>query len=290
MNKRVETPFFYPPGHFYSPLGDRSEVSEYLSSDHYARQIDHTDRLIDFEAQSWLWDRISPLQVKFPFEEQKGFRYYARNNQFTYFDASILSGILNILDPGRIVEIGSGFSTAAMFDTFERMSNPSIEQLTTIDIDMSRLDELNPPDYCERINAPVQSIDPAYFAQLGEGDLLFIDTSHVMKTGSDVHYEYLHILPALKPGVVVHIHDIHYPFEYCRQWAKSENRSWNEVYLVDMLLTYSKDFKMLFFNDAFKQCLADDLREPGDMFDRFEAFSAKRFHSLCGSLWLVKTG
>lgn len=140
------------------------------------------------------------------------------------------------------------------------------------------------------IEAPVQTIDPAFFAELEAGDLLFIDTSHVLKTGSDVHYEYLHILPVLRPGVIVHIHDVHYPFEYRRQWAARENRSWNETYLVDMLLTFSDRFELVFFNDAFLQKQAETMRAEGDMFDRFDAFPARPFNRGAGSIWLRVAG
>jgi hypothetical protein len=226
--------------------------------------------------------------VHFPFLPAEDFRYFGKNNQFPYFDASILSGMIQAINPTRVIEIGSGFSTAAMFDTFDRMKKSKLKQFTTIDIDLTRVKALNPPPLCEMIEAPVQTIAPEVFGELNSGDLLFIDTSHVLKTGSDVHYEYLHILPALKKGVNVHIHDIHYPFEYKQQWAQQENRSWNEVYLVDMLLTFSKQFKLEFFNDAFLQVQSEELRSDGDMFDRFEQFETRPFNRGAGSIWLTK--
>ena len=279
---------FYPDGHYYSPIGKRRDTKQYFNSEHYQRQIKHTDDLMDYPAHAKKWATISKKMIEFPFEPAEGFRYFAKNNQLPYFDASILSGMIQTINPTRVIEIGAGFSTAAMFDTFDRMENPKLQKFTTIDIDLTRAKGLNPPDKCEMIEAPVQTIDPAFFGELKSGDLLFIDTSHVLKTGSDVHYEYLHILPAIAKGVHVHIHDIHYPFEYRRQWAQQENRSWNEVYLVDMLLTFSKMFKVEFFNDAFLQVQSEDLRKKGDMLDRFDQFDARPFNRGTGSIWLKK--
>ncbi len=279
---------FYPPGHFYSPIGHKRQVKNYFDSEHYARQVQHTNDLLDFPAHEKKWNAISKNMIHFPFLPDENFRYFAKNNQFPYFDASILSGMIQAINPSRVIEIGAGFSTASMFDTFDRMKKPKLKTFTTIDIDLTRAKGLNPPEMCEMIEQPIQTIDPSYFAELKAGDLLFIDTSHVLKTGSDVHYEYLHILPAVPKGVYVHIHDIHYPLEYRRQWAQQENRSWNETYLVDMLLTFSKMFKVEFFNDAFLQVQSESLRKKGDMFDRFDQFDTRPFNRGTGSIWLKK--
>ena len=87
-----------------------------------------------------------------------------------------------------------------------------------------------------------------FFTSLEPGDLLFIDSSHVCKTGSDVNYLYLQVLPQLKPGVRIHIHDIFLPQEYLKEWVLDENRSWNEQYLLQAMLMFSTGFKVLFGN------------------------------------------
>jgi hypothetical protein len=96
-------------------------------------------------------------------------------------------------------------------------------------------------------------------------------------------------LPRLRKGVVVHIHDVFYPFEYPKRWTVRENRSWNEIYLVDMMLTHGQSFEILFFNDAMLTKCTDDMREPGDMFERFERYPTRPFHWVNGSIWLRKT-
>lgn len=279
---------FARPGHFYSPLTDRAETRAYFASDHYRAQVARTDAMLDLAATEALWRQIAPRVLPFPFDPAPGWRYHGRNNQFEYFDASVLSGMIAHLNPGRVFEVGAGWSSAALFDTVERMEHPRLTQFLTIDPDLSRFAALAPPPWAEGRAMRVQDMPVAAFADLGPGDVLFIDSSHVLKTGSDVHYEYLHILPALAPGVIVHIHDIFYPFDYPRGWAVQEGRSWNEVYLVDMILTWSRAFEVLFFVDAFVQKCAARLRRPGDMFDRFDGFAARPMHRVNGSLWLRK--
>jgi hypothetical protein len=118
---------------------------------------------------------------------------------------------------------------------------------------------LNPFDSprVQIINKPVQTIDIELFDVLDENDILFIDSTHVAKTGSDVNFELFEILPRLRRGVIVHIHDIHYPFEYPREWVIERNYSWNEVYVVRAFLMYNNSFEVLFFNDQFGQLCSD---------------------------------
>lgn len=280
---------FVAAGHFYSPLGDPREVRRFFHSDHYAAQAARVDAMLDLPAMVSLWHEIAARALVFPFEQSPDFRYCGKNGQFPYYDATVLSGLLALINPRQIVEIGAGWSSAAMFDTLDRLEGGRLERFTTIDPDLSRIRRLSPPDEAELIEAKVQSVPLERFDALGKGDVLFIDSSHVLKTGSDVHYEFLLILPRLKPGVIVHIHDVFYPFEYPRHWAVTENRSWNEAYAVDLMLTHGRGFEIMFFNDAFLTKCAADVRAPGDMFERFESFPTRHFHRRAGSIWLRKT-
>lgn len=281
-----EVRLYVEPGHYYSPINDPAESEAYYGSDRYLRQCARVDALLDMQAMVAFWKKLAPLTVDFPFRKAEGFRYFGRNNMFQYFDATILSGLLRWLDPRRIIEVGSGYSSAAMFDTLDRMKKPRLAAFTTIDPDQSRIRRLSPPTFAEVIPGLVQDQPPERFSALDAGDLLFIDSSHVMKTASDVHYLFLHILPALKPGVVVHVHDIFYPFEYPKRWNTLHNRSWNEIYIVDTLLTHGQSFEVLFMNHAFVTKARDQVREPGDMFDRFRSFDTLPVHNLNGSIFL----
>ena len=92
----------------------------------------------------------------------------------------------------------------------------------------------------------VQNVKLDLFLSLKVGDILFIDSSHVIRTGSDVQYLYLEILPRIPTEVLVHIHDIFLPAEYPKEWALEENRSWNEQYLLQALLAHSNKFSVFF--------------------------------------------
>lgn len=289
LKKRaIETNLYKEPGHFYSPIGDEAELKQYWISDHKARQKTRVDALLNYDAMTAVWNEIAPSIIAFPMTQTEGFRYYGINSEFMYYDASILSGMIQHLNPRQIIEIGAGYSSAAMFDTVDRMRAPRLESFTTIDPDLSRINRLSPPASSKLIKAQVQTIPVETFAALEPGDLFFIDSSHVLKTGSDVHYEYLHILPALKSGVIIHIHDVYYPFEYPRRWVVSQNRSWNEVYLVDMMLSHGDRYEVLFFNDAMLQNHSDRMRQNSDMFERFEAQETNNRQRNNGSIWLRK--
>jgi len=90
--------------------------------------------------------------------------------------------------------------------------------------------------------------------------LLFIDSTHVLKTGSDVCHELFNILPVLKKGVIVHFHDIFWPFEYPDDWILKENRSWNEIYALRAFLMNNSEFEILFFNDFFARNFDDEIK------------------------------
>ena len=105
---------------------------------------------------------------------------------------------------------------------------------------------------CKRVTLleePLQALDTDRLAAaLGPGDFLFIDSTHVVKTGSDVQWLLLRVLPALSPGVIIHIHDVHWPFEYPDSWIR-EGRDWNEAYFVHAFLAYNSRFRILLFGD-----------------------------------------
>jgi hypothetical protein len=97
------------------------------------------------------------------------------------------------------------------------------------------------------------------FERLEENDILFLDSSHVSKTGSDVNYYLFEILPVLKPGVLVHVHDILYPFEYLKEWVLGEKRSWNETYALRAFLQYNSAFEIVYWNNFASHRLREEL-------------------------------
>lgn len=123
----------------------------------------------------------------------------------------------------------------------------------------------------------VQNVDLDLFKKLEENDILFIDSSHVAKVGSDVMYEYFDILPVLKSGVIIHVHDMFYPFEYPEEWIK-QGRAYNELYIVRALLMDSKKYKIIFFNDMMVK----------KYYEKYQESWMGNYPIFGGSLWLQK--
>lgn len=272
---------FVPPGHFYSPIVDTSEVRP-MFTERKAPPAALPGLDIDLAAMQALWSQLVPHLRKLPFaeEQQDGMRYFFKNTAFSVGDGSILSAMLQHFKPKRLVEVGSGYSSACAMDTIERFLGGDVK-VEFVEPYPELLIKLLGPETAARVKihaTGVQKADPALFTQLDAGDFLFIDSTHVMKTGSDVCHELFNVLPSLKPGVFVHFHDIFWPFEYGAEWVLQENRSWNEIYGLRAFLMYNSAFEVVFFNDYFsKHCR-----------DRIEADYPAMLKNTGGSIWLRK--
>ena len=110
------------------------------------------------------------------------------------------------------------------------------------------------------IENKVEDLDLEFFSQLHSGDILFIDSSHTVKIGGDVNYLFLEVLPRLKPGVIVHVHDIFFPFDYRRDWVMDELRFWTEQYLLQAFLTFNCEFEVLMANAYLGHRYLEDLK------------------------------
>jgi predicted O-methyltransferase YrrM len=211
-------------------------------------------------------------QMPFSEEKQDGYRYYFNNPFFGHGSSIILYSLMQHFHPQKIVEVGSGFSSAAMLDINDRFFDSSI-QFTFIEPYPERLISLLTENDRERHHICVdiaQHVPHTIYTELKNNDILFIDSSHVAKVGSDVVFLLTEILPILKRGVIIHIHDIYWPFEYPEEWVIS-GRAWNEAYLVKAFLQFNSNFEVLLFNsylathhrDLMKQCLPLFLPDGG---------------------------
>jgi hypothetical protein len=242
---------FVPPGHFYSPLPDLEEVE---------RDVERIYRLpqpedgVDLNSEKQL-SLLSELLNYYPLfcwkDEPMGkLRYGLRNDYFGWGDAVILFGMLQHFAPKKVIEIGSGFSSALMLDTNDIFCNGRI-QFNFIEPHAERLHQLlAPADRCKvkLHELEVQNVPVEVFDQLEPNDILFVDSSHVAKIGSDVNHILFQIVPRLKNGVLVHFHDIFYPFEYPMDWIR-EGRAWNEAYVLRAFLQYNRRFEIVMFNN-----------------------------------------
>jgi len=195
-----------------------------------------------------------------PFPETKtdGFRFYYQNIYFSYMDAICTYCMMRHLRPARVVEVGCGYSSAAMLDVNERYLSGSV-RFTFIDPNTERLESLLKGDdraKVEIFRKEVQDADMEIFRHLKANDILFIDSSHISKTGSDVNHIIFNVLPGLEDGVYVHFHDIFSDFEYPKEWV-DEGRGYNEAYLLRAFLQYNDSFEIAFSNSFLARKHAD---------------------------------
>ena len=246
---------FFPLGHYYSPIvNPDDDVRQYMLSQ--AQRVGVSpygiDMMVDRMKQFFMQNGLFMATANFSSDQNDHQRYYFNNGGYPLGDAVTLRAMINHLKPNRIIEVGSGFSTACMLDTLDEISLRA--RITCIEPDPERLRNLlRPNDDVEIIESPVQKVDLKQFSELGSGDILFIDSTHVMKTGSDVHFELFEILPRLREGVIVHFHDILYPFEYPTEWVFERNFSWNEAYAIRSFLMYNETFRPYFSSSLMVQ-------------------------------------
>lgn len=208
-----------------------------------------------------------------------GPRYVPGNPQYGWSDAAVYRGMLATHRPKRVIEVGSGHSSAQALDTADAHGLDT--SFTFIDPYPERLLSTLTGDDRLRTQIlvkPVQEVDHSVFERLEAGDFLFIDSTHVAKAGSDVNHLYLSVLPRLAPGVWVHIHDIFWPFEYPREWYV-EGRAWNELYLLRAFLVFSSAYRIELFCDFLAR------RHPA----AFEPFVNTRVGTGQGAIWLRRT-
>jgi predicted O-methyltransferase YrrM len=245
----------FPDGHYYSPVVCPDDVLSYWERSSTLTAHDLSGIDLDLKAMTDFWRQNEACLRAAPFSEEPGSetRYYYSDGRYPKGDALVLMCMINTFRPKRIIEIGSGFSSAVMLDTADMLKMTDL-QITCIDPYADRLRSLLRPKDHERVKIVedmVQNVSLETFEVLGADDFLFIDSSHVLKTGSDVHFELFSILPRLKPGVRIHFHDIQFPFEYPRQWVFEKKWSWNEIYALRAFLMFSSKFKVHFFTDYF---------------------------------------
>lgn len=178
-------------------------------------------------------------------EQTAAARFYTCNPAFSWLDARAYFVLLNEWRPRRLIEVGSGYSTLLAADVNRRFFDGGID-ITCIEPYPRDFLRGGVPGVNRLLAEKVQNVALAEFTALQAGDILFIDSSHVAKTGSDVNFLYFEVLPLLASGVRVHIHDIFLPHDYPREWVIDENRSWNEQYLLRALLMHSKAFRVVF--------------------------------------------
>jgi len=241
----------YQRGNFYSPLPDL-DVVEKDGPSIFKHDLDPGPDLdLGADGQEALLGEFARFYDDFPFKEEssRGSRFHYRQKYFKFGDALILYSMLRRFEPRSVLEVGSGYSSALMLDVRALFLDRSTG-FTFIEPYPDRLEPLLTDEDRKTVRLvyePVQRVALETFGALQKGDILFVDSSHVSKVGSDLNFIFFEVLPVLNSGVIVHFHDIFWPFEYPRQWIL-DGRAWNEAYLLRAFLQYNREFEVLFFN------------------------------------------
>lgn len=233
------------PIHYYEPLPDFRS----LKADQINRKRNPSSITFNWEGQLNLLRELSTSYGNELREElfngTNGFD--PDNDYFSGLDAAVYYSLIRRLAPRRVIEIGGGHSTRvahqALYRNFEEGERG---ELTCIDPNPERL--LEQQLEVILLKKPVEEIPCSFFSCLEPNDILFIDSTHTVKFGSDVCYEFLEILPSLKPGVWVHVHDIFFPHDYPEEWIMERRLALNEQYLLEAFLAFSNGFSVRLAN------------------------------------------
>ena len=271
---------FAPPGHFYSPLPNIEDISElYQKIDKFQNPtcIDiNRDKQVELLKQFQKYVSVVPFGDGF---KKNNTRYFFNGNEwYSYGDAIILFCMINYFKPKQLVEVGSGYSSLVTLDTCELLNLKT--KITFIepfpDLLLSLLSDRDDPEKL-LLRKEIQTVNLSLFEDLNSGDILFVDSSHVVKFASDVLFILTEVLPRLKPGVIIHFHDVFWPFEYPLEWLE-QGFAWNEAYFLKALLTNNKNYEILYFNDYMGQMHQDLVKQ-------YMPLALKNFG--CG-IWLKK--
>jgi hypothetical protein len=186
------------------------------------------------------------------------YQFHFNNPAFDGTDALVLYCFVRHFRPQRVVEVGSGYSSrvsaqAAVVNGDTQLI--CIEPFPALELAQGF------PGLTRLIQTPVQEVALDLFESLQPGDILFIDSTHVTKCGSDVNFLFLQVLPRLQPGVVVHVHDIFLPDEFPQSWIKDQHLFWNEQYLLQAFLAFNTEFEVLFSNALMGRKYSADLQK-----------------------------
>jgi hypothetical protein len=235
--------------HYYLPLPEKAD----LSGDYWEQRSELVGVEMNDAGAIDLLQNVFPLYMDefrrlFPLTKRDApNQFYLLNESFMAVDAHVYYMFIRHFMPQRIIEIGSGNSTLLAAASARRLEEAGGEAPELVAVEPYPVPFLKEgfPGLSRLIERKVQDVDLGLFTSLGAGDILFIDSTHVLREGGDVQREYCEILPRLAPGVLVHIHDISLPKRYPRVYLEKQHYYWNEQYLLQSFLTYNSRFEVL---------------------------------------------
>jgi hypothetical protein len=228
--------------HYYEPLFNKKHLRKTLDDIRHLPGV-----VINDEEQLELLSKLNYQEelLQFPIRKRSTVEFAFDGGSFPRGDSEYYYSIIRYFKPRKIIEIGSGQSTLMAINAINqnKKDDPNyINELFCVEpFEQAWLEKLN----VKVIRKKVEEFDPGFFLTLEPNDILFIDSSHIIKPHGDILFLYLEVLPSLKPGVLIHVHDIFTPRDYPGVWLIEENLFWNEQYLLEAFLTNNRDFKVI---------------------------------------------
>lgn len=234
------------PVHYYQPIPDSRELSAALWSTYSSMSGVDLNERFQMELLHTFESLFRSEYNCFPPSSDDPLRFHFDQASFCSVDAEILYCMIRHFKPRRMIEVGSGMSTLLAAEAIRKNEVEGYScSFTAIEPYPRQFLRHGVPGLTELLEAKVQSVPIERFCALEANDIVFIDSSHVVKIGGDVVYEFLDLLPRLKPGVIVHYHDIFLPAEYPKSWVLDDRRFWTEQYLLQAFLAFNSAFEVL---------------------------------------------
>jgi hypothetical protein len=266
--------------HYYEPAFEFSYLTHPLTDE---RRLPGIEMNYDRQVAELAKLRFGRELEAFPTDgDFKGTRFFFNNGNFVEGDAEIYYSLIRTLKPHNLIEIGSGFSTLIAVEAIRKNAEEDPAYNCTVTCiepyQQPWLESLPVKVVRERVEA----VDSALFSTLRDGDILFIDSSHVIRPQGDVVIEYLEILPGLADGVWIHVHDMFTPRDYLERWVRQEVRLWTEQYLVEAFLSHNSAFEIVLALNYLSHRNTDALGKACPVYWK------RRYEAEPRSLWLKK--
>ncbi len=250
--------FHVTPVHFYQPIPDTRSLPETLWNRPGELPGIHMNDAVQLELLRNHFPKFRSEYEQLPTEPTgKPGRFYFNNGLFSGTDALVAYCMIRHFQPRLIIEVGSGFSSLIAAEAIAKNGHSALICIEPFPQGFLRQGF---PGLQSLIEKRVEEIGHEFFSQLHSGDILFIDSSHTVKIGGDVNYLFLEVLPRLNPGVIVHVHDIFFPFDYRRDWVMDELRFWTEQYLLQGFLSFNREFEVLMANHYLAHYYLEDFK------------------------------
>jgi hypothetical protein len=257
---------------YYAPIPAREDVDHgYWDTTSELPGVDLREAA-SLELLSTVFPRyVAEFRNRFPNEDPGDGSFYLLNGTYLAVDAHVYYALIRHSKASRVIEIGAGWSThvAAAACLKNAEENGTAPRLVAIEPYPGSNLPRNLRGLTEIIQRKAQDVPLSFFQSLEAGDVLFVDSSHVLRSGNDVEYIYLEILPRLRPGVLVQIHDISLPRRYPRVYFDRQ-LFWNEQQLLQAFLAFNARFEVVWAGNAMM------LKHPERMLEVFPEITAMR--------------